>query len=119
MSQTSNIIGYLEAGIKAESLKQRAIANNIANLETPGYRRMGVRFEKQLAKALKSGSEIDWKEIEPELYRPKDTPVSSNGNDVQFEQEVSDMVKNNLRHEAFVRLLKKKYTQMELAINVK
>jgi len=34
MSKTNSIIALIEAGIKAESLRQKAIANNVANLET-------------------------------------------------------------------------------------
>ena len=54
-----------------------------------------------------------------DIYHPKQTPVKSNGNDVNLESEVGEMVKNTLRHKAYIRLLNKKYHQMELAINVK
>ncbi len=59
---------FLEAGIKAESLRQKAIANNIANLETPGYRRIDVKFMELLAKALDSRGNIDLSEIEAQIY---------------------------------------------------
>ena len=119
MSRTANIVDIIEAGISAESLRQRAIANNVANLETPGYRRLNIRFEKLLAKALDSSGGVDLGEIECETYRPENTPVKSNGNDVSLEVEVGEMVKNTLRHKALIRVLQKKYRQMELAINVK
>jgi len=99
MSKISNIIEFLETGIKAEGLRQKAIANNVANLETPGYRRIDVKFEL--------------------IYQPKQTPVKSNGNDVNLEAEVGQMVKNTLRHKAYIRLLSKKYKQMELAMQIK
>ena len=44
----------LEAGIQAENLRNKAIANNVANLETPGYRKLDIKFEELLAKALLS-----------------------------------------------------------------
>jgi flagellar basal-body rod protein FlgB len=119
MSKISNIVDFLEAGIRAEDLRQKAIANNIANLETPGYRRIDVKFEELLAKALDSLGASDLSEIEAQIHRPKQTPVKSNGNDVNLETEVGEMVKNTLRHTAYVRLLGKKYKQMELAIDVK
>jgi flagellar basal-body rod protein FlgB len=53
MSKTSGIVAFLEAGIRAENLRQKAIANNVANLHTPGYRRIAVKFEELLAKGLK------------------------------------------------------------------
>ena len=119
MAKTSNIVDFLEAGIRAENLRQKAIASNIANLETPGYRRIDVKFEELLAKALDSSGAADFRDIEPKIHKPKQTPVKANGNDVTLEVEIGNMVKNTLRHKAYIRLLSKKYSQIELAIDVK
>jgi len=119
MSKTSSIMDYLEAGIRAETLRQKAIANNVANLETPGYRRIDVKFEQLLAKALDSPGTIELSEIEAQIHQPKQTPVKSNGNDVDLETEVGEMVKNTLRHKAYIWLLIKRYKQMDSAINTK
>lgn len=119
MSKTSSILDFLEAGIRAESLRQKAIANNIANLETPGYRRIDVKFEELLAKALDSPGAVELSEVEPQIHQPKQTPVKSNGNDVNLESEVGQMVKNSLRYKAYIRLLNKKYRQIELAMDIK
>jgi flagellar basal-body rod protein FlgB len=118
MSKTNNIVDFLEAGLRVESLRQKAIANNIANLKTPGYRSIRVKFEELLSKALDSPGAIDLSEVKAEIYQPNTTPVKSNGNDVSLETEVGKMVKNSLRYKAYIRLLSKKYRQMELAINI-
>ena len=117
MSKTNNIIDFLNAAIRAGSLRQQAITNNAANMKTPGYRRFDVEFEQLLAKELTSGGEVDLNKIEPRLYQPKQTPVNSNGNDVNLETEIGEMIKNTLRHKTFIRLLNKKYNQIERAIN--
>ena len=119
MSKINNIFDIIEVGIKAESLRNKAIANNVANLETPGYRRVDVRFKELLAKALDSSGTVDLSEVEPQLYQPENTAVKSNGNDVNLDVEVGEMVKNNLRHKAYIRILQKKYQQIDLAINVR
>jgi len=119
MSRTNSITDLLEVGIKAENLRQKTIANNIANLETPEYRRIDVKFEELLANSMDSSGSVDLNELEPELYRPKQTPIKLNGNDVNLESEVGHMVKNSLRHTAYIRLLNKKYKQIELAMDVK
>ena len=113
------IVELLEAGLKAEALRQRAISNNVANLQTKGYRRLDVRFEQLLAKAIESGGDLDIEKLEAELYQPKNTTVKPNGNDVNLEVEVGEMVKNTLRQKAFVRILNKKYSQIDQAINTK
>jgi flagellar basal-body rod protein FlgB len=119
MSETENIIDLIDAGIRAQTLRQKAVANNIANLETPGYRRIDVKFEELLEKCLSSSDDFDLSDIEAELYRPKNTPVKSNGNDVNLEAEIGQMIKDTLRHKAYIRLLSKKYNQIDLAINIK
>ncbi len=119
MAKIDNIVDVLDAGIKAESLRQKTIANNIANLETPGYRRIEVRFEELLARYLDSSDKADLSKVKAELYQPRDTPVKSNGNDVNYEGEVGRMIKNAIRHKALVRLLNKKYSQLDQAIGPK
>ena len=119
MSKTG-IVELLESGIKAETLRQKAISNNVANLQTPGYRRLDIKFEQMLAKAIESGDigKVNLDEIKAEIYQPKNTAVNPNGNDVNLEAEIGDMVKNSIRHTAFIRLLAKAYAQIDEAINV-
>jgi flagellar basal-body rod protein FlgB len=118
MPQPVDIVGLLESGIKAEELRQRTVASNIANIETPGYRRLDVRFEELLAKALKSQEGAGPDDLEPEVFQPETTPVKSNGNDVNMEMEIGEMLKNSFRQTAFVRLLRKKFAQVEEAVNI-
>lgn len=118
MAQSMDIVAMLEAGIKAEGLRQQTIASNVANMATPGYRRLDVKFEDLLAKAIHSSDGVDARDIEPEIYQPMDTPVRANGNDVNLEAEIGEMLKNSLRHTAYVRLLRRKFAQMETAMGV-
>lgn len=118
MSKTNSIIALIEAGIRAEGLRQKAIANNVANIETPGYRRIDINFEELLAKLLDSSGSVDLSKLEPQIYRPRQTPVKSDGNDVSLENEVGAIIKNSLRYKTYIRLLNKKYRWIELAINV-
>jgi flagellar basal-body rod protein FlgB len=118
MSNSVDIVKLLEAGIKAEGLRQKTIASNMANIETPGYKRLDVNFEELLAKAMRSSDAEEIQDIEPEVYQPRNTPTRSNGNDVNLEAEIGEMVKNSLRHTTYVRLLQKKLAQMETAVAV-
>jgi len=121
MISDMKVIRFIEAGIRAEAARQKAIASNIANMNAPGYRRADVRFEEILSKALKTdetGEKIDPGKLEAQFYRPETNPVKANGNDVSLDQEVGEMVKNSLRHRTYMALLKKKYEQMKLALQV-
>lgn len=117
MTQSVDIVGLLESGIKAEELRQRTVASNIANIETPGYRRVDIRFEDLLAKAMKSQPGAGLDDLEPEIFQPGTTMVKPNGNDVNMEMEIGEMLKNSFRQTAFVRLLRKKFAQVEEAVN--
>ncbi|HPD45852.1 MAG TPA: hypothetical protein PLY61_03090, partial [Anaerohalosphaeraceae bacterium] len=57
-------------------------------------------------------------DLEPEFYQPMNTAVNANGNDVSLDAEIGEMVKNSLRHRAYMSLLKVKYNQMKQAIQV-
>ncbi len=113
------IFDIIGAGLKAEAVRQRTIANNVANLQTPGYHRLDVRFEDLLAEVLDSSDKDEMQEIQAEIFQPNDTPVNSSGNNVNLEMEVGQMVENSLRHKTYIRLLQKKYQQIDLAIEVK
>jgi flagellar basal-body rod protein FlgB len=119
MSSINNIFDVIQSGINAESLRQKTIASNVANAQTPGYRRVDVGFKEMLAKALESPGDTNMDDIEPEIYQTMNTPLNEKNNDVALEVEVGEMVKNTLRHKTYIRLLQKKYQQIDLAINVR
>ncbi len=114
-----NMIELLGAGMKAEGVRQRAIANNIANIRTPGYRRYAVKFEELLSEALDSDGKVDVGKLQAVVYQPKTTRVKKDGNDVNLETEIGEMVRNTLRHTTFARLLKKKLQGIQAAIQTK
>jgi flagellar basal-body rod protein FlgB len=114
---TLNITGYLESAIRAETLRQKAIASNVANSQTPGYRRIDVRFADVVAEAMERGSDAEADEVEGELFRPLNMPVDTSGNDVDLDTEMGELVKNSLLQKTYMRLLARKYRQIETAIN--
>jgi flagellar basal-body rod protein FlgB len=117
MANDMSIISYLEAGIKNEAVRQSAIAGNIANLETPGYRRVDVKFNDVLTKKIADNEMLTDDEAKSELFVPQKTPLAPNGNDVSFDSEVGELVKNSIRHKAYTRILAKTYQQYDMAMN--
>lgn len=51
--------GMLEKALDAAALRQQVIANNIANINTEGYRPQAVAFEEKLAEACQQASDDD------------------------------------------------------------
>ena len=116
MANGISIVDYIEAGARAAGLKQQTIAQNVANSSTPGYRRSDVEFHKYFAEALASGGEIDLSQIVPKVNQPKNTPINSDGSDVNMDMEVGEMIKNSTQYKMYMRLMAKMYQQMEMAI---
>jgi flagellar basal-body rod protein FlgB len=114
MAGGPDIIGYLEAGLKAAGLRGKVIAHNVANLNTPGFRRSEVRFEDLLARAMDAG-EIDLEGVRAQVFQPHKAALGGDGNDVDLDKEVGQMIENAARSSVFLRALAKLYDQMELA----
>ena len=61
---------------------------------------------------------VDVSKVEPVVYQPRNTPVRPNGNDVNIETEVGNLVKNSLRHKTLALLLAKKVRGIDKIIDV-
>ncbi len=88
--------------LDAYALRHEAIANNLANVNTPGYKRQDVRFEDQLSDALahKGGSASHaMSNVRPTLTTVNSTSQRSDGNNIDMEAENIDLATNTLRFE--------------------
>ena len=117
MDNFDKVISLLQTGARAEGLRQKVIASNIANAHTPGYRRSDIRFEDVMSRMMDPNSGGD--AADPEVFQPLSTPVKANGNDVSLEHEIGELVKNTIRHKTYLRLLSKKYAQMQQALETR
>ena len=115
MSKQLSMTEALEAGLKATNVRQSLIANNIANMDTPGFRRQDVRFKEVLARALETGK-TDPGDLDPKVITPGTTEVNEHDNDVDLDTEVGEMLKTNAQYKMFVRMLAKEYQRMSEAI---
>ena len=116
MAEGTGVVGHLEAALRAAGVRQAIIANNIANLGTPGYRRREVPFEQVFAEALDAGKPVDQAELLARIVEPRTGPLNEQGNDVELDAEVGDLVKNSMMYKTYMRLLGRVYRQMEIAI---
>ncbi|HTB82194.1 MAG TPA: flagellar basal body rod protein FlgB [Candidatus Sulfotelmatobacter sp.] len=105
--------------LDAVALRQEAIANNLANLETPGYRRVDLSpgFEKQLEQASASGDSGQLAALQPTLA-PDATakPSSKDGNTVKLEDELMRMNQNTMVHAMETQMVSGMLAKMRLAI---
>ena len=105
--------------LDATALRHEAIASNLANLETPGYRRVDVApsFSAELQQALKSGSADRLASLRPALALDPDAIASNrDGNTVQLETEMMHLNQNTLAHTMETQLLTGQLMRLRLAI---
>ena len=116
MARGPGVTDYLEAGLNALSLRGKIISNNVANMETPGFRRSDVRFEQLLAKAMSGGKEADLAAVTPQIVQPQTTGVNDQGSDVSLDVEIGELIKNGLQTRIYIRAMAKIYSQVDMAI---
>lgn len=120
-------IEMLEQALSLRSRKLEAISANIANAETPGYGRLQMDFKEALAAA--AGSSDDTQAVthpkhmqagagdaEGLVYRQQDPNVIGDGNNVVLEQEMKDLAENQIRYEAAIQMLNKKFSMLKSVI---
>jgi len=109
------------------ALHQRVIASNVANIGTPGYERLGVSFEEKLEEAVSLGEKMKtsnprhipsptwYQDLEPEVAKVEDGYW--NGiNNVNIDEEMVDLAKNQLDFNIGVRLMSLKFSALRTAI---
>ena len=108
--------------LDAVTLRQEAINNNLANLETPGYKRVDLApsFEKELEKATAANDGQQISSLNPSLsVDPTAKPSGKDGNTVQLEQELMRMNQNAMTHSMETQMVSNMLAKMRMAITGK
>lgn len=114
----------LNKALDGSSLRQKTIANNVANVNTPGYKSQSVSFEDQLKRAVTGDTEsgghsmqelID--EVEPSIAFDQSTSYRYDQNNVDIDGEMSKLAENQLYFAALSRLMEKKFRILQLTIS--
>lgn len=113
---------YLSAGIYYSGLRHKAIANNIANINTPNYKAMDIAFGEQLETLMKSANiEADISNLPPPSYilTPylSDQRPSVELNTVDIDQEQVKLTQNTLFHNSCLQLLSSKLRILKSSIS--
>ena len=106
--------------LDAAALRHEAIASNIANVETPGYRRLDVspNFAAELRAHLARGDlSSTASALRPSLEEDAHAhSVRPDGNSVELERELLEMNRNSAEHEFLSAVVSNNLKQLKLAI---
>jgi flagellar basal-body rod protein FlgB len=108
-------IDLLGRVMDAAALRHQVIAQNVANVNTPGYRRRDVVFEDELGKALATpgGTAAD---VTPQVV-VADGPERVDGNTVDLDREMNALSKNGLLYQAAAQIAASRLAAMRSAIS--
>ena len=105
--------------LDATVLRQEAIASNLANLETPHYKRVDVSptFASELSQAISSGSPAAVNSIKPTIVVDQNAVAQNrDGNSVQLEKELIYLQKNMVAHHLQTQMLTGTFDKLRAAI---
>jgi flagellar basal-body rod protein FlgB len=109
----------LKKTLDAAVLRHQAIASNLANLETPHYKRIDISpdFEARLQKAVGSGDVSNIFRVRPQIEVDRTAvPDALNGNTVKMEDELLHLQRNTLTHTFALQVLGRSLNKIKSAI---
>ena len=120
-SNAYNYINVLSAATNASWIRNEVISNNLANVDTPNYKRKDVSFESYLYAQVAGGDSLDENidNIELESLVPMTYVDESglsyrmDGNNVDVRTEEAELAKNQLRYYTLLDSMGQEFKRLE------
>ena len=129
-------VDILHRSMSANIMRQEVIANNIANSDTPNFKRSDVNFESSLARAIRSEQvekdsmpttmtdprhipfyrATDWQDVTPRRTTDYLSTAKNNGNNVDIEEETSKAVAAQLSYNLMVQSVSGEFNNINLVL---
>lgn len=116
MEVTTPLSDALNRYLDLTSEQMKLTANNMANVDTPGYKTEGFNFEQQFLQQINESAEMNFgagasvQDVDGLVSRP-------DGNDVSMDREGMQLAKSQLQFRLGVELLKQQFTNVMDAIH--
>lgn len=130
MLNNSNVFDYVNVmgtALDATAKREALISNNIANVNTPNYKRKDIRFETELkhAFARANGDAVDFKvkDLDLEALGNFETYTDYaelsyryDGNNVDINTENGIAAENQIKYNGLMELVNKNFSQLQLVL---
>ena len=135
MSSFSQTVDLLHRAMNVGNLRNSVYANNLANQGVPNFKRTEVNFESSLEKALNSEkyrpsfmlartdprhvsnwTRLDYQNIQPRRVLDYTSTYNNNGNNVDPEQEITNILKNQMRYTLYASATAFEFGQVALVL---
>jgi flagellar basal-body rod protein FlgB len=124
---SSSQLKVLEQSLSASSLRHKVISNNIANVNTPGFKKSDVVFESKLQEALGNNklamSQTNEKHLDgrqssslaPSIISDSYS-IRMDGNNVDIDAEMANLAKNNIYYDAVAQQISTYFSNLKSVI---
>lgn len=102
--------------LDAAAMRQDVTAQNVANVNTPGFRALEVHFEDELRRQLENDPRTPLAEVKPEVKPGAGGIVRTDGNNVDIDMEMARLQKNAIYFKAYAQILANELAQQRAAI---
>ncbi len=127
-------LDILRRSMDVSLVRRNVIADNIANSDTPHFKRSVVNFESQLKRALASEKvkpfpnlmthprhiafqrPMDYREVKPVRFWDYLTTSKNNGNNVDIEQETMNLLQNQLLYQTMTQVVSGQFNRVNLVL---
>lgn len=107
----------MEKALNASLVRNDTISQNIANVDTPNYKRKDVAFEQYFADSLNRANMNSEDDIQPTIIEDNsDNKMRIDGNNVDIDSEMSYLAKNTIKYNALVQLINSNFSKIKNVI---
>ncbi len=122
-SNAFDYINVLDKAADASWTRNEIIANNIANVDTPGYKRQDLNFEDELERALGHSryktmdakvADLKEKHLEARVVSDYDGfSYRTDGNNVDIDTENVTLAANQIKYQGLMAGIKSEFTNLQ------
>lgn len=124
----------LQRSMDVATIRRRVISDNLANADTPNFKRSDINFESELKRALNSekssnmdgamtnsrhisfNKPMDWQQVQPRRVLDYLTSTDNNGNNVDVEVESMAALKNQLSYNLMTSAVANHFSQISMVV---
>ena len=116
-----NYVNVLDKAADASWSRENILTNNIANVNTPGYKRKDIRFEEYLQGAVSGGSSLDDNIANADLDSLTGTTYTDyasssyriDGNNVDIDTENAELAKNQIKYYTMLDSISQEFKRIQ------
>ena len=122
-SDAFNYVNLLDRAADASWMREKAIAHNIANVDTPGYKRQDVEFDLTLERAIRATKKndavdaakaLDAASLQPKVFTDyAGYSYRLDGNNVDIDQENVELASEQIKYQTLTQSISNEFARFK------